>query len=136
MRTTFDLSSYTEPLQLVHRQADAPLPVDDLRLLPPDEQEAAIDAWLEDEKRRDFDWNKAPLLRFQVHLRSDETFQFTLSFSHAILDGWSVASMLTELFHDYFSRLGGRGTDPPKPALSSTLGDLAALEQEALGSEE
>jgi natural product biosynthesis luciferase-like monooxygenase protein/amino acid adenylation domain-containing protein len=137
LRTSFDLSNYTEPLQLVHRRAPAPLRVDDLRGLSPDEQEAVVDGWLEDEKRRAFDWDKAPLLRFQIHLRSEKTFQFTLSFSHAILDGWSVASMLTELFRDYFHRLAEEDANPRKPAaLKATLGDVVALEQEALKSEE
>jgi natural product biosynthesis luciferase-like monooxygenase protein/amino acid adenylation domain-containing protein len=136
LRTSFDLNNYSEPLQLVHRLVEAPLLVDDLRELSAAEQERLLKARREEEKLRSFDWTKAPLLRFHFSLRSDETFQFTLSFAHAILDGWSVASMLTELFQDYFFLLGRGVVGPPKHALESTMRDLVMLEQQALKSEE
>jgi len=136
LRTSFDLNNYSQPLQLVHRQVELPLVVDDLRELSQAKQERLLEARREEERLRTFDWTKAPLLRFQVSLRTNETFQFTLSFAHAILDGWSVASMLTELFQDYFSLLGRETAGLSKPVLQTTMRDLVALEQQALQSEE
>jgi amino acid adenylation domain-containing protein len=135
LRTSFDLSSYNEPIQLVHRKVHVPLEVEDLRHLSETEQEEVVAAALEIEKSWRFDWARAPLLRFRVHLRSEETFQVTWTEHHAILDGWSVASMLTELFQLYLWRTGKNAAslDPPPAA---TFRDFIALEREALSSDE
>ena len=37
------------------------------------------------------------MLRLAAHRLSQEGFQFSLSFHHAVLDGWSVATLLAEL---------------------------------------
>jgi NRPS condensation-like uncharacterized protein len=77
---------------------------------------------MESEKHNHIDYTQVPLLRFQVYRRSEQTFQFTLSFHHAILDGWSVATMLTELFRSYLSvvkRIRGRRRSR-RPACSAS----------------
>jgi aryl carrier-like protein len=94
LRTSFDLTSYSEPLQLVQRSVAVPLVVEDLSHLSAAEQDAAIAEWQETEKQRYIDWRQAPLLRFHVHRRSAETFQFSFAEHHAILDGWSVSAMV------------------------------------------
>jgi amino acid adenylation domain-containing protein len=133
LRTSFDLSSFSQPLQLVHRHVAAPLLVTDLRHLTHDEQEARLTACFEEEQRRHFDWTAAPLLRFHVHRRSDQSFQFTLSEHHAILDGWSVAALLTELFQRYVALLGhGPAPDSASPV---PFREFVALERQALESE-
>ena len=78
LRTSFALSGYSQPLQLVHREVDVPLSVEDLRSLSAAEQAAAVAGWMEAEKQRAFDWTAAPLLRFQVHRFGAEQFQLTL----------------------------------------------------------
>ncbi|MHC5599837.1 MAG: amino acid adenylation domain-containing protein, partial [Nostoc sp.] len=135
LRTSFQLTDFTEPLQLIHRNIDVPFQVEDWHHLSTSEQEDALNAWLEEEKRRSFDWNIPPLLRFFVHRCSDETFYLTVSFHHAILDGWSVASMLTELFGHYFSLLGEK-VDFLQPPPLSLFRDFVALERETLASGE
>ena len=135
LRTSFDLTRYDQFLQLVHRDVDLPLQVDDLSHLSPVEQEQSVSEWIEAEKNRPFDWSKAPLLRFQIHVRSDETFQFTLSFHHSLLDGWSVATMLTELFQGYLSLLG-KESETLHTAPRAKFRDYVALELRALESEE
>ncbi|HEY0735635.1 MAG TPA: amino acid adenylation domain-containing protein, partial [Herpetosiphonaceae bacterium] len=130
LRTAFDLTSYSEPLQLVHRQVTIPVAVDDLRGLAPAEQEALLAAHLEAEKQRTFDWTRPPLIRFQIHRRSDETFQFSWVEHHAILDGWSVASLLTELFQQYAAQPAEHHAPP-----SSAFRDFVALERAMLESE-
>src|SRR5262249_37331995 len=54
---------------------------------------------------------------------------------HAILDGWSVASMLTELFQIY-SALLDEESSVTEPLSIVTFRDFVALEREALKSEE
>jgi hypothetical protein len=135
MRTSFDLSNFTELMQLVHSAVAVPLQVDDLRHLSPFEQEEAVDSLMEAEKHRKFVWTQAPLLRFFVHRRSEDTFQFTWTEHHSILDGWSLASMIAELFQHYFSLLGEE-LDPIEPPPTVEFKDFVALEKKALESED
>jgi amino acid adenylation domain-containing protein len=135
LRTSFDLNNFSEPLQLVHAAIASPLQVRDIRALPDDEKDRAIDEFVAAERLRHFEWERAPLLRFCIHLLADDTFQFTMTEHHAILDGWSVASLLTELFRVYFSLQDG--SEPaPEPPSALTFGDYVALEREALASDD
>ena len=47
--------------------------------------------WTERRKRHVFDWERGPLFQVNIFRRTDESFQFVLSFHHAVLDGWSRA---------------------------------------------
>jgi microcystin synthetase protein McyA len=135
LRTSFDLTNFAEPLQLVHATAQIPLVIDDLRGISPDEQERILNEVFDDEKRRRFDWAAAPLLRFRALRRTDDSFQLTYACHHAILDGWSVALMLTEMFSLYTSALGGETVFKTKtPDL--TFAEYAALERDAAGDDE
>jgi amino acid adenylation domain-containing protein len=131
LRASFDLTGFSEPLQLAHRTAPLHLEVHDLRLLPSDEQERLLAAWFETQRKTKCDWRRLPLVRFAVHRRSQDTFQFTLA--EPFLDGWSVASLLTELFTLYVSSLTEAG-DFELPPVRASIGDYVALEREALAS--
>lgn len=135
LRTSFDLSAFSEPLQLVHREAEIPLQVDDLSALSPAEQKQVIANWINDEQSHEFDLSRAPLLRFHVHVRSEGTFQLSWTEHHVILDGWSLASMLTELFQLYFT-FSGEDVAPIAPALRATYRDFIARERATLASED
>ncbi|MBE8986272.1 non-ribosomal peptide synthetase [Nostoc sp. LEGE 12450] len=133
LRTSFDLSSFSIPLQLVYRQVEIPLQVEDWCHLHHSQQEEALAAWFEVEKKRHFDWTHPPLVRFFVHRRTQEAFNLTVSFHHAILDGWSVASMMSELLKRYLSLLG-ESVDYASPQFSLAFRDFVALEQQAIAS--
>ncbi|MBR8837984.1 MAG: amino acid adenylation domain-containing protein [Stigonema ocellatum SAG 48.90 = DSM 106950] len=133
LRTSFELSNFSIPLQLVHQQVEIPLQVEDWCRLNHAEQEDALTAWFEAEKKRHFDWTHPPLVRFFVHRRTQETFNLALSFHHVILDGWSVASMISELLKRYLSLLSAQ-VDYVWPPLSIAFRDFVALEQQALAS--
>ncbi|HEX3252482.1 MAG TPA: amino acid adenylation domain-containing protein [Pyrinomonadaceae bacterium] len=135
LHTSFDLASFSEPLQLVHSSVTVPLQEFDLRHLSHAEQDEFLQKWLEAEKVRHFDWTVPPLMRVDVHRRTDESFQFTFTAHHAIIDGWSDGLFLTELFNVYTSLLNGAGL-PADPPLAATFRQYVALEREALESEE
>ncbi|HZN01164.1 MAG TPA: amino acid adenylation domain-containing protein, partial [Pyrinomonadaceae bacterium] len=134
LRTSFDLTSYSQPLQLVHRSARIPVNFENISTLTDDEQKAAIDRWLDEEKYKKFDWTIAPLLRFHIHVRSEDTFQLALVEHHAICDGWSVASMFAELFKVYFAMLNGEPEVEWTP-LNTSYRNYVALENEAAESD-
>jgi microcystin synthetase protein McyA len=63
LRTSFAVSSYSEPLQLVHRIAEMPIEVQDISALSESEQREVIRQTVESEKNRDFQWTQPPLMR-------------------------------------------------------------------------
>ncbi|MET0264063.1 MAG: amino acid adenylation domain-containing protein, partial [Duganella sp.] len=135
LRTSFDLSRYSEALQLVWRQADTPLYVTDLQALDNARQDDIVAGFIDAERKSAFDLASAPLLRIFIHLRSATAIQYTFSFHHAILDGWSVASFQTELFNAYFAALAGDSTAAAaQPALALTPRTAALREKQALRS--
>jgi microcystin synthetase protein McyA len=103
--------------------------------LSAEDQDATINEFVESEKRNRFDFSLAPLLRFHIHLRGDDSFQFSLTECHAILDGWSLNSTLAEIFTRYFALLAGdEPRDEPPPA--AAFRDFVRLEREALAAPE
>jgi amino acid adenylation domain-containing protein len=135
LRTSFDLSSYSEPLQLVHRKVIFPLIADDISDLSADEQEKVLDVFFESEKWKRFDLSRPPLLRFHIHRRTKESFNLTMSECHPIFDGWSLHSLLAEIFTRYFALLKN-GTAPEFTPISSSYADFVRLERTTLESEE
>ncbi|MFD2169210.1 amino acid adenylation domain-containing protein [Tumebacillus lipolyticus] len=115
-RTSFDLSTFSMPLQLVHIRAEVTLAVYDLRHLHSAEQEHAIKEFVYEEERRRFDWSQPGLIRFHAHRLSDETFQFTMC--EPLLDGWSAASTMTGLFTEYLKVLKDHDA-PEEPMLKA-----------------
>lgn len=135
LRTSFDLRNYSEPLQLVHQHVEIPLEIFDLREFDEKHQEEQLEKWIEAEKKQKFDWTQPPLIRFTVHHRSAESFQFSRTEHHAILDGWSVASMLTELFKIYRGLLNGEEILALDINAETSFREFVRLEKEAVNSE-
>lgn len=131
LRTSFDLHSYSRPLQLVHRDVTVPFSVTDLQHLSEADQREAFRAWEEKEKQTDFDYSIAPILRVNVFVRGEADFRVTFCFHHAILDGWSLSSMFRELFS-----LMVDGSSQDRPPLVTTFRDFITLEQQTLESQE
>ncbi len=135
LRTGFDLSHYSEPLQLVYQQARMEVGFDDISSLDRQEQERVIDEFVEAEKGRSFDVSRPTLMRFFVHRRSAETFQFTLTECHPIQDGWSLHTVLAETFSYYFARMKGAPVPELQP-IAIPYREFVRMEREALASEE
>ena len=134
LRTSFEMERFEEPLQVVYRWGQVELGIEDLRGLEKKEQQHLVQAWLEEEKKRGFEWSRAPLLRMYVHRLDEESFQWSLSFHHAILDGWSEASLMTELLQRYEAARAGKSLGVEK--LRASYRDYMEMERDALGSEE
>ena len=130
LRTSFDMTSFSRPLQLVHTEFGSPLHLEDLRELPEAEREERVRGWVAAEKARGFELYEFPLIRFMVQRLTDQEWQFTYGFHHEIVDGWSEALMITELFSQYFSVVYDEPISVKSP--SSTMRDAVALELEAL----
>ncbi len=134
LRSSFDLSTYSEPLQLVHRAVDVPLEVgEDIGGLDDDAALNFVNGWIARAKYRRFDPAAAPLLAFTVHPRGAGAFQLSVVEHHVVLDGWSDAAMLEEIVTRY--RAHRSGEELWLPAIPSTYRDFVAAERRALGDE-
>ncbi|GHH43088.1 non-ribosomal peptide synthetase [Lentzea cavernae] len=131
LRTTLDVSRYSEPLQLVHAEAPIPVHVEDLRGLSPDEQAAEVADVFDENVAARFDLRTAPLFRVTAQHLADDAFQLTIAEHHAILDGWSFTSLLAEILE----RHSAPGQEP-LPAPRSTFREFVAVEREAMASQE
>jgi amino acid adenylation domain-containing protein/non-ribosomal peptide synthase protein (TIGR01720 family) len=101
LRTAFDLEAAGGPMQIVLARVPVPLTVERLAHLDPAARQARVERWMEAEKTRYFDVRQAPLVRFHVLVLDPETFALGVTEHHAILDGWSVATLLAELCRLY-----------------------------------
>ncbi|MFV2099397.1 condensation domain-containing protein, partial [Micromonospora sp. LOL_014] len=134
LRTAFALTGFSEPMQLVYDTADVPITVADLRTLDADGTRAAVAAHLAAERRSPLDPGTAPLCRMAVHLLAGDAFQWTVTEHHAILDGWSLASLVGEIVGAYRRLLAGE--EPAVAPPGSAYRDFIAAEREAMASAE
>ncbi|HKQ79108.1 MAG TPA: amino acid adenylation domain-containing protein, partial [Blastocatellia bacterium] len=123
LRTSFHIEGFSEPLQIVHSAVEPPITFEDLTGLSAEEQRETVVRWIEEEKRRGFDYLTPPLLKFRVHKTGPDTFYLSLGFHHAILDGWSDTTMLVELGLSYYRLLAGKqiGLEPPETLYSGFI---------------
>jgi amino acid adenylation domain-containing protein len=134
LRTSFDFTRFSQPLQLVHHTGRAELSCADLSGLDEAGQEAELTAWRQREMATPYDWARAPLVRFAVHRLSDEEFQFSMGFHDALLDGWSESALVTEILGDYWALLGGAAPAVHEPP-ELRFADYIAAERTILASE-
>ncbi|MGI5152392.1 amino acid adenylation domain-containing protein [Plantactinospora sp. CA-294935] len=135
LRTSFDLTTYAVPMQLVHGTAEIPIAVRDIRQLDAAGRKQAIREFTAAERAELFDLGVAPLLRFAVHEESDEAWWMSVTVSHPITEGWSHRAMLTELLELYQQiRAGGAPAPATRPAVR--YADFIAAELDSLESTE
>ncbi|HET7505105.1 MAG TPA: amino acid adenylation domain-containing protein [Kofleriaceae bacterium] len=133
LRCSFDLTRYSEPLQLVHRQVAIPVELgDDLGGMSPEAQRRYMDAWIEQAKFTQFDVTAPPLLRFVVHPSGIGVFRLSVIEHHVVLDGWSDMRMLEEVIRRYRARRSGQ--ELWLPDVPSTYRDFVAAERRTIAS--
>ena len=110
LRTAVAWEKRDRPLQIVYRQAALPWVVEDWRELTPEGQTARLEAHLESDRARGFDFSIAPLMRFALFRMADGAHQFIWSFHHLLLDGWSTTLVLADV-EGFYGALR-RGQEP------------------------
>ncbi|MGH3806800.1 MAG: amino acid adenylation domain-containing protein, partial [Pseudonocardiaceae bacterium] len=97
-----------EPLQVVHRQVTVPVTYLDWRQFSQDARGKELTRLLENDRAQGFDLGAAPLLRVTIATLSDNEVQVAWAFHHVLLDGWSVAQVLSDVFVCHALAGGGR----------------------------
>ncbi|WP_025688702.1 non-ribosomal peptide synthetase [Paenibacillus zanthoxyli] len=112
-RTVLDLDGYPVPMQLVYKSVPLLLEVTDLGALTADERDRTFHDWFESEKGRGFDLTR-PLIRFHAHRYGEYEFKLTLSFHHALIDGWSLSLFMKQWIENYAAALSSKEATAPK----------------------
>ena len=118
LRTSFDLSSYSVPLQLVHAGSRIAVGATHHGVLGPAGWRPELERYAAAERRTPFDLADPPLIRVHAHTADDSgEWWLTITECHPILEGWSFHTMLMEILDDYRDLRAGRVPDaPPVPA--------------------
>lgn len=137
LRSSFELTKYSIPLQIVHSRVDGSVEVVDLTSATNAEAEHRIENYIQQQRTARYQFDRPPLHALRAFLRTPEpgsgepVVDLVLSFHHAILDGWSVATTVLELLRDYLHDLGIRDSGvPPDTPATTLLAEYAHAEQQ------
>lgn len=114
LRTLFLWKRREKPLQVVRREVNLPFVELDWRKLSPPEQLAQFQVFLDDDRKRGFDFSQAPLMRFALIRLTDDTSRFVWSRHHIILDGWSLPLIIDQVFAAYRAFIRGENAPATK----------------------
>jgi len=134
LRTSFDLNSFSTPLQLVHKHAELKVGYDDLRQLSEEEQKDIMYDWIERENFKLIAVEDPSLVKVHIHQFSDVRFAFSIIEPHSISDGWSTHLNLIDICNLYFAKKTGAEYTLEKS--STTYAEFIEKEQKTIASPE
>ncbi|WP_394831337.1 amino acid adenylation domain-containing protein [Pendulispora rubella] len=119
LRTGFLWEGLPKPVQVVFKRATPEVNHIDLRHLPYDAQQEALQAYLEEDFQRGFDFQKAPHVRIGLIRLDDDDYVFVYTLDHLLQDGWSMSMFLRDALLHYAAlrptRLEERAPEPASP---------------------
>lgn len=123
LRTSFHVTGFPVPVQAVHSGCDIKGKVNfsDISDRSQALQKEYLQQFLEQDRANSFDLGNPGLWQLSVFRLSGDSYGVVFIFHHAILDGWSVASFISELGNTY--RLLSQGYEPDKTSLQSSYKD-------------
>lgn len=98
LRSAVLLDGVTEPLQVVHQQIDLPVTRYDWQGLSAEGRADELRKALEEDRTNTLDITVPPLMRLGLARLSATEIQVIWTFHHALLDGWSVFGVLSDVF--------------------------------------
>ncbi|QQP93606.1 amino acid adenylation domain-containing protein (plasmid) [Skermanella sp. TT6] len=123
LRSAFVTKGQREPVQVVFDQVPFAISQEDWSGLDEASRRARLDAFLEEDRRRGFAFNRPPLMRIALVRLGPGLFRMVWSHHHLLLDGWSLPILMGELFALYRSERDGTLAALPTPA---AYGDYVA----------
>src|SRR4028119_1043159 len=117
LRTCFLWENLKEPVQAVRKEAALSWQQMDWRDLSASEQQQQLETFLKADREQGFDLKSPPLIRIALAQLETDSFQFILSDHHLVLDGWSLAIVLEEVFAFYQAFSQGEELHLKRPRL-------------------
>ncbi|NDJ18573.1 non-ribosomal peptide synthetase [Myxacorys almedinensis] len=122
LRTSFHWATLKKPVQVVHQQIELPWQELDWREQTSIEQQENLRAFLAVDRAQGFEMTTAPLLRLTLIHLTEDTYQFTFSKHHILLDGWSRLLVFKEVFNLYTTLTTGETFQlPPSPSFRNYI---------------
>ncbi|GAA4545283.1 non-ribosomal peptide synthase/polyketide synthase [Amycolatopsis samaneae] len=106
LRSSVVWDGVPEPVQVVRREVRLPITQLDWRHLDDAGQGRELASYLERDRAARLDFAAAPLARLAVARLTDTRIRFVWTCHHILLDGWSTAQVLAEVFVHYFALRG------------------------------
>lgn len=101
LRTGFHLGDFEREVQIVYKKIEVTVSFKNISGKLAEAQKECIQNFLNEEHKRPFEVTAAPLWRMNIFGIGKDDIVFVLQFHHAIMDGWSHASFITELNNLY-----------------------------------
>ncbi|WP_189893822.1 amino acid adenylation domain-containing protein, partial [Streptomyces xantholiticus] len=133
LRAAFRYRKNGEPVQLIPSELAPDWTYTDLSALPPADSAAQAARLVAEDRARRFDPARPPLIRFTLIGLGDGRHQFVLTAHHILIDGWSRALLLGELFELYglFAKGDDESALPPVTPYRDYLAWVAAQDRAA-----
>ncbi|RLT97983.1 non-ribosomal peptide synthetase [Ketobacter sp.] len=126
LRSAFVWQDIDRPLQIVYHQINMEIVELDWRHLGDAQVQERLDAWLEKDRQRGFDFERPGLMRLAwVDLPGNRS-RLIWSFHHIVLDGWSLPLVMGEVFQTYGLMM--KGEDPRLPQAGAYENFISYLE--------
>jgi amino acid adenylation domain-containing protein/non-ribosomal peptide synthase protein (TIGR01720 family) len=97
LRTAFEWEDLSRPVHVEQSSVELRLDRRDWTAVPDDEFGACLEAFMDEDRRRGFDFARPPLLRLTALSLSGGCTNVVLTFHHILLDGWSLSLLMREL---------------------------------------
>ncbi|MFN8481456.1 MAG: amino acid adenylation domain-containing protein [Anaerolineae bacterium] len=113
LRSVFVWERLERPLQVVRKTAPLPWQVLDWRDVAEAERDARLAEFRHLDREAGFPLSKAPLMRLGLIRLAADDHRLVWSHHHLLLDGWSTAIVLREVFETYAALVAGQTPDLP-----------------------
>ncbi|MBT2758817.1 AMP-binding protein, partial [Mesobacillus foraminis] len=106
-RSVFIHEGVNKPKQVVLKERSIKVAYDDLSSQPPGVQNEVISTYKAQDKMKAFNLSKDLLMRLAVFRTGQDEYKVIWSFHHILMDGWSLGTVLNELF-DLYGKIRNR----------------------------
>ncbi|MGH1392473.1 MAG: amino acid adenylation domain-containing protein [Trichormus sp.] len=103
LRTAFYWEQRDKPFQVVFKQVEIPWKILDWQTISEAEQQVELEKIFESDRTSSFDLKQPPLLRLTLIQLSATKYILIWTQNHLILDGWSSALVIKEVFQNYYN---------------------------------
>lgn len=116
LRTSVHWENIKKPVQILHPTATIPFSSHDWRADGPAQQAEKLKTLRTSDREHGFDLSLAPLSNVALIRVKENEYMLLWSCHHIILDGWSAANILKDVFNSYDTLIEGKpGSTPTLP---------------------
>jgi amino acid adenylation domain-containing protein len=131
-RTTIE-TRQGRPVQVIHPPQEVELPVTDLRSLPREQREEAVQQLISEEGQRPFDLSRGPLWRVTLLRIDDAEYLMMLTEHHLVHDGWTEGRLVLDFLALYEALVTNQPS--PLPELPIQYADFAYWQRSTIQGE-